>query len=110
VARAVPEGDRLCFRLVCRRWAAAGKAVAPGAGEARGCGWMEIQLPPGKVTWTSLLDMTASVTRVKMMRCVLKHSLILIERPTGDLKLTPKTFGKFFCAFLAGGGHLAVLK
>jgi len=33
VARAVPADNRLCFRLVCRRWAGAGKAVAPGAGE-----------------------------------------------------------------------------
>ena len=24
VARAVPAGDRLCFRLVCKSWAAAG--------------------------------------------------------------------------------------
>ena len=28
VARAVPAGDRLCFRLVCKSWAAAGAAVA----------------------------------------------------------------------------------
>ena len=102
VARAVPAGDRLCFLLVCRRWAAAGMAVAPGAGEE--------QLPPGKVTWTSLLDMAASVARVKMMLGVLKDSPILIMRPKGDFKLTPETFAKMLCALSAGGGHLAVMK
>ena len=57
VARAVPPGDRLCFRLVCRRWAAAGKAVAPVPGGEK--------LPPGKVTQTSLPDIAASVARKK---------------------------------------------
>ena len=58
VVRAVPAGgDRMCFRLVCRRWAAAGKAVAPDAGEEK--------LPPGKVTRTSMLAIAASVARAK---------------------------------------------
>jgi len=72
VARAVPPGDRLCFRLVCRRWAAAGKAVAPGAEEE--------QLPPGKVTRTLFLDTAASVARTKMMLNVLQGSPKLIEK------------------------------
>ena len=101
--RAVPAGDRLCFRLVCRRWAAAGKAVAPGAGEE--------QLPPGKVMRTSMLDMAASVARAKMMLGVLKDSPILINSPEGDMmKITPEELAMLLCAFSAGGGHLAVLK
>ena len=99
VARAVPAGDRLCFRLVCRRWAAAGKAVAPGAGEE--------QLSPGKVTRTSLVDMAASVARVEMMLGVLESSPGLIK---GDNKLTTEAFAKSLCRFSAAGGHLAVLK
>jgi len=96
----VPAGDRLCFRLVFRRWAAARKAVAPGAGEE--------QLPPGKVTRTPMLDMAASVARAKMMLGVLKDSPILIKSP--DIKVTPEGFAKLLCALSAGGGHLAVLR
>jgi len=99
VARAVPEGDRLCFRLVCRRWAAAGKAVVPGAGEE--------QLSPGKVTRTSLLDMAASMARVKMTMGVLKGSPILVKCP--DDKVTSETFAEMLCPLSAEGGHLAVL-
>ena len=99
VARAVPAGDRLCFRLVCRRWAAAGKAVAQGAGEER--------LPPGKVTRTSMFVLAASVARVEMMLGVLKSSPALIR---GDYKLTPLAFASSHCDFLAGGELLAVLK
>ena len=95
----MPAGDRLCFRLVCRRWAAAGKAVAQSAGEER--------LPPGKVTRTSMFVFTASVARVKMMLGVLKSSPALIR---GDYKLTPLAFASSHCDFLAGGGLLAVLK
>jgi len=56
VARAVPAGDRLWFRLVCRSWAAAGAgaAVVPG----------EEPLPRGKVTRTRGPDAAASVARV----------------------------------------------
>ena len=49
VARAVPEGDRLFFRLVCRSWAAAGARVAPAEGER--------PLPQGKVTRTRMADL-----------------------------------------------------
>ena len=42
VAQAVPASDRLCFRQVCGRCAAAGKANGPGAGKG--------QLSQGKVT------------------------------------------------------------
>ena len=86
VARAVPPGDRLCFRLVCRRWAAAGKAVAPGAGEE--------QLPPGKVTRTPMLDMVASVARVKTVQCILKVSPTLVKdsESISDMSMTNKFF------------------
>ena len=33
VGRAVPAGDRLWFRLVCRCWAAVGAEIAQAAGE-----------------------------------------------------------------------------
>ena len=102
MARAVPAGDRLCFRLVCRRCAAAGMAVAPGAGEE--------QLPPGKVTRTSLLDMAASVARVTMVLGVLKSSPILIKGSEGDTKVPLERFPKLLCALSARGGHFAVLK
>ncbi len=59
VASAVPLGDRLWFRLVCRRWAAAGAAVAQAAREE--------QLPPGDVTRRCGADMAASVARAKMV-------------------------------------------
>ena len=49
VARAVPAGDRLFFRLVCRSWAAAGARVAPAEGER--------PLPQGKVTRTRMADL-----------------------------------------------------
>ena len=91
VARAVPPGDRLCFRLVCRRLAAAGKAVAPGAEEE--------QLSPGKVTRTSLLDMAASVARAEMTLGVLEGSLILI----GSTEIPLVGFTKFLGAFSADG-------
>ena len=111
VARAVPPGDRLCFRLVCRRWAAAGKAVAPGAEEE--------QLPPGKMTRTSMLDMAASVARAAMMLGVLEGSPSLIESTEvplagrlAGLKVSLRFLGfkKFLCAFSANGENLAVLK
>ena len=100
----MPPGDRLCFRLVCRRWAAAGKAVAPGAGEE--------QLQPGKVTRTYMQDMAASVARVKMMQGILKGSPILVRDCDSkrDIPLTSETSAEMLCAFSAGGRHLAVLK
>ena len=114
VARAVPLGDRLCFRLVCRRWAAAGKAVAPGAEEE--------QLPPGKVTRTLFLDMAASVARTKMMLNVLQGSPILIEKfekfrhcVSSDSIFESKEapligFMGCLCAFSAGWGTPKILK
>ena len=100
VARAVPAGDRLWFRLVCRRWAAAGAAVAQAVGEE--------QLPPGKVTRTSMLDMATSVARVKMVLGVLKGSSILVKSP--NIEVTPIVFAEMLCTFAEGSGHLAVLK
>ena len=49
VARAVPAGDRLFFRLVCRSWAAAGARVAPAEGER--------PLRQGKVTRTRMANL-----------------------------------------------------
>ena len=46
----------------------------------------EEQPPPAKVTRTSLLDMAASVARVKMVLGVLKSSPILIKGSEGDTK------------------------
>merc|ERR1712025_1377674 len=54
VARAVPAGDRLWFRLVCRSWALAGAGAAQAAGGG---------LPPRKVTRTREPDAAASVKR-----------------------------------------------
>ena len=54
VAQAVPASDRLCFRQVCGRCAAAGKANGPAAGKG--------QLLPGKVTKTRGADAAKSVT------------------------------------------------
>ena len=62
VARAVPA-DRLWFRLVCRRWAAAGAEVPPAAGEEH--------LPPGKGTRTNVADAVASVARANDVLYVL---------------------------------------
>ena len=87
VARAVAAGDRLWFRLVCRRWAAAGAEVAPG----------KEHLPPKKVTRTHGADATASVARAEMVLGVLDGSVR--ERFKGHL-----------CAYSAEGGHLAVLQ
>ena len=104
VARAVPAGDRLWFRLVCRRWAAAGAAVAQAVGGE--------QLPPGMVTRTCGADMAASVARAKMVLGVLKGSHILakVSEPEGDIKVTAKMFTRILCSFSASGGHVAVLK
>ena len=89
VACAVPLGDRLWFRLVCRRWAAAGAAVAQAAGEE--------QLPPGNVTRTCGADMAASVARAKMV-------LGALEGPARE------RFKSGLCKYFAKGGHLAVLQ
>jgi len=90
VARAVPAGDRLCFRRVCKGWAAAGAEVAavpPG----------ERPLGPGKVTRTRGEDAAASVARAEM-------ALAALEGPARE------RFKSRLCAYAAGGGHLEVLK
>ena len=103
-ATAVPAGDRLWFRLVCRRWAAAGAAVAQAVGEE--------QLPPGKVTRTCGADMAASVARAEMVLGVLKGSPMLVKdfEFEGKIKITAKVFSRMLCLFSALGAHLVVLK
>merc|ERR1711903_366433 len=89
VGRAVPAGDRLWFRLVCRSWAAAGAGVAQAAGER--------ELPRGKVTRTRGADAAASVARAEMVRRVLEG------RALND-------FERGISNYAAGGGCLSVLK
>ena len=88
VGRAVPAGDRLWFRLVCRRWAAAGAGVAQVDGEG---------LPPGKVTRTRGADAAASEARAVMVERVIEGSL-------------REKFKRSLCGYSAKGGHLAVLE
>ena len=90
VARAVPAGDRLCFRLVCRSWAAAGAGAAPAAGEE--------PLPRDKVTRTRGPDAAASAARV---------ADVMVGAVEGPLR---KKFRNDLCAYSAEGGHLAVLQ
>jgi len=90
VARAVPAGDRLFFRLVCQSWAKAGARVAavpPG----------ERPLGPGKATRTHGPDAAASVARAEM-------ALGALEGPARE------RFKSRLCAYCAKGGHLEVLK
>ena len=90
VARAVPAGDGLWFRLVCRKWAAAGAAVAaapPG----------EEPLPRGKATRTRGADAAASVARAEAV-------LGVLEGPAKGW------FKSGLCAYAALSGHLAVLQ
>merc|ERR1711938_508094 len=88
VGRAVPPGDRLWFRLVCRSWAAAGARVAQGGGEGLG---------RGKVTRTRGADAAASVARAEMVRRVLEGQAL-------------KDFERGICKYAAEGGCLSVLK
>ena len=89
-AQAVPAGDRVCFRLVCKSWAAAGAAVAaPPPGER--------PLGPGKATRTRGEDVAASAARAKM-------ALGALEVPVR------MRFKSGLCAYTAGGGHLEVLQ
>ena len=64
------------------------------------------------VTRTPMLDMAASVARVKMEPGILKGSPILVRDCDSkrDIPLTSETSAKMLCAFSAGGRHLAVLK
>jgi len=84
----VPAGDRLWFRLVCRRWAAAGAGVAQAAGEC---------LPRGKVTRARGTEAAASVARAVMVRRVLEGQGL-------------NGFERGICNYAAGGGCLSVLK
>ena len=90
VARAVPAGDRLCFRLACRSWAAAGVGVAAAAPGERPLG-------PGKVTRMRGPDATASVARANMLLGVLDGPAL--ERLKSRL-----------CSVTAKGRHLKVLQ
>ena len=117
VARAVPLGDRLWFRLVCRRWAAAGAAVAPAAGEKG--------LPPWKVTRTRGPDAAASVARAEAAlgalaghpaRAGFQRSLCQSAAGGGHLEVLQWArargfpWDKWTCAYAAGNGHLEVLQ
>ena len=90
VARAVPAGDRLCFRLACRSWAAAGVGVAAAAPGERPLG-------PGKVTRMRGPDAAASVARAEM-------ALAALEGPAR------REFKNVLCAYAAKNGHLEVLQ
>ena len=76
----MPAGDHLWFRLVCRRWAAAG--VAQAAGEC---------LPRGKVTRTRGTEAAASVARAVIVRRVLEGQGL-------------NGFERGICNYAAGGG------
>ena len=92
VARAMPGGDRLWFRLVCRSWAAAeaGTALETEAGETA--------LPPGKVTRARGTDAAASVARVAEVAFAVRDAALW------------KKFKRCLCHYAAEGGHLAVLR
>ena len=96
----MPAGDRLCFRLVCRTWAAAGAEVAVGEGPQ----------PPGKVTRTRGPDAAASVARVEMVLAVLARSPLRVKGREGDFFITPEVFKEKICHLSAAGGHLEVLQ
>ena len=97
VARAVPAGDHLWFRLACRSWAAAGAGAAAVPGER--------PLPPGKLTRTRGADAAASVARAEMV-------LAVLERPARPVQERFKSsmFKSRLCTYSAKGGHLAVLQ
>ena len=90
VARAVPAGDRLCLRLVCKSWAAAGAEIAPAAGEK--------PLPPGKVTRAGWSDAAASVARAEMV----------LGGP--EERKTKEKLKRGLCQSAAKGGQLDLLK
>ena len=90
VGRAVPAGDRLWFRQVCRSWAAAGAGAAQGGGEG---------LPRGKVTRTRGADAAASVARAETVR-----RMVMVLDGHGN------NFDHGICQYAAEGGCLSVLK
>ena len=63
------------------------------------------------VTRTPMLDMAASVARVKMEPGILKGSPILVRDCDSkrDIPLTSETSAEMLCAFSAGGRHPAFL-
>ena len=117
VARAVPAGDRLWFRLVCRSWAAAGAGVAPAAGEK--------PLPPVKVTRTRGPYAAASVARLEMVLGFVEGTPMLVEDDEGNfveaedcisyLSKNSRLWAlmadlESLCKCTAENGHLDVLK
>ena len=110
MARAVPAGDRLWFRLVCRSWAAAGAGAAGVPGEE--------PLPPGKLTRTRGPDVAASAARAEMVLAVLERSPLRVKRseksifyyPDPDRTYTSEVFKNIICPSAAEGGHLEVLQ
>ena len=89
-AQAVPAGDRVCFRLVCKSWAAAGAAVAaPPPGKE--------PLGLGKATRTRGEDAAVSMARAEM-------ALGVLDGPARE------RFKSGLCKYFAKGGHLAVLQ
>ena len=118
VARAVPAGDRLWFRLVCKSWAAAGAEAQQAGGEG------EEPLPPGVVTRTRGSDAAASVARAEMVLGVLKKparakfksDLCRYSAQSGDLSVLQWARAKGCrwngktCSEAAWDGHLEMLK
>ena len=115
MARAVPAGDRLWFRLVCRSWAAAGAVAAGVPGEE--------PLPPGKLTRTRGPDVAASAARAEMVLAVLERSPLRVKGEkrdifyhplnvggTPDRTYTSEVFKNIICPSAAEGGHLEVLQ
>ena len=86
----MPAGDRLCFRLVCKGWTAAGAAVAaPPPGEE--------PLGLGKATRTRGEDAAVSMARAEM-------ALGVLDGPARE------RFKSGLCAYCAKGAHLEVLR
>ena len=108
VARAVPAGDRLWFRLVCRNWAEAGAGAAPPPDPV----WGHWLVP---VTRTRPADAAVSVARAEMVLGVLERSPVLMRdwRFSGYGNFhgySHESFKHDLCRLAAGGGHLEVLQ
>ena len=101
VGRAVPAGSRLWFRLVCRKWAAAGYVVE-GVPYIRGEFWV-----CGRpVTRTRAADAAASVARAAMVM------RILIEQDpcASSYYSSLSKFRGVICRYAAERGDLSMLK
>ena len=59
-----------------------------------------------------MLDMVASVERVKMVQSILKVSPMLVKdsESISDMSMTSKFFEAMLCSFSVAEGNLAVLK